>query len=134
MSDKKEVANDFREVLSADDPHHNKTIAVSKFKDFKEKWRKQYRTFGRYLDNLDIYPYLTFLDYDVRIRRMLYTTNWIERFNKSARRTLKIRGALPSEEAVLSLITSVAKEQTEGHYSYPIYNFRYEEQLLANKY
>jgi len=134
MSDKKEVANDFREVLSAADPHHNKAIAVSKFKEFKEKWREKYRSFGQYLDNLDIYPYLTFLDYDVRIRRMLYTTNWIERFNKSARRTLKIRGALPSEEAVLSLITSVAKEQTEGHYSYPIYNFRYEEKLLANKY
>ena len=37
---------------------------------------------------------------------MLYTTNWIERFNISVRRTLKVRGAFPNEESVLALITS----------------------------
>jgi len=54
---------------------------------------------------------------------MIYTTNWIERFNRSARRTLKIRGAFPNEESVMALITSVAKEKTESTYKYPIYNF-----------
>lgn len=61
---------------------------------------------------------------------MLYTTNWIERFNKSARRTLKVRGAFPNEDSVLALITSVAMEMGDGHYAYPIYAFSHEEQLF----
>ena len=60
---------------------------------------------------------------------MIYTTNWIERFNKSARRTLKIRGAFPNEESVLALITSVGMEMGDNHYKYPIYNFKYEDKL-----
>jgi len=60
---------------------------------------------------------------------MLYTTNWIERFNKSARRTLKIRGAFPNEDSVLALITSVAIEKGDGHYSYPIHAFSHEDNL-----
>lgn len=132
--DKKEVAKDFREVLNPDDKQHNEQAAIKKFETFKEKWRQKYKYFGKYLDGLDIHTYLTFLHYDSRVRRMIYTTNWIERFNKSARRTLKIRGALPSEESVLALITSVAIEKTQGHYSFPIYNFKYEDKLNAHQF
>ena len=55
---------------------------------------------------------------------MIYTTNWIERFNKSCRRTLKIRGAFPNEESVLALITSVAIDKSGKTYNYPIYNLK----------
>ena len=71
-------------------------------------------------------PFLIFLDYDVKVRRMLYTTNWIERFSRCARRTLKIRGAFPNEDSVLALITSVAIDKM---YKYPIYNFKFEPKL-----
>jgi transposase-like protein len=60
---------------------------------------------------------------------MIYTTNWIERFNKSCRRTLKVRGAFPNEESVLALITSTAIEKTSKHYAYPIYNFKFDDKL-----
>ncbi len=53
---------------------------------------------------------------------MIYSTNWIERFNKSVRRTLKIRGDFPNEEAVLALITSTAKEKGEKAYKFTILN------------
>ncbi len=78
-------------------------------------------------------PYLTYLDYHVKIRRMLYTTNWIERFNRSARRTLKVRGAFPNEESVLALITSTAIDKSEKMYKYPIYNFNLEPKLKKYK-
>ena len=65
--------------------------------------------------------------------RMIYTTNWIERFNKSCRRTLKIRGAFPNEDSVLALITSVAVDKSEKQYKYPIYNFKFEPKLVENK-
>jgi transposase-like protein len=60
---------------------------------------------------------------------MIYTTNWIERFNKSARRTLKIRGAMPSEESAIALITSVGIDKGKKKYNYPIYNFKFEPKL-----
>ena len=131
-SDKKELAQDFREVLNPDNPLNTIECALKNFNIFKEKWRKKNSSFGKYLDKLDLIPYLTFLNYDVKVRRMLYTTNWIERFNKSARRTLKIRGAFPNEESVMALITSAAIEITDSHYKYPIYNFRDEERLARH--
>lgn len=131
-SDKKEIALDFKKILDVDNPQHTTAKAIEYFSDFKNKWRKKYSSFGSYLDGLQIEPYLTFLNYDVKIRRMIYTTNWIERFNKSARRTLKIRGAFPNEESVLALITSVAIELGDNHYKYPIYNFKDEAKLCKS--
>ena len=128
-TDKKEVADDFKQVLDVDNPTHCISSALANFATYRDKWGKKYPAFGRYLDNLELTPYLTFLNYDVRIRRMIYTTNWVERFNKSARRTLKIRGAFPNEESVLALITSVGIELGDNHYAFPIYNFKYEPKL-----
>ena len=64
---------------------------------------------------------------------MLYTTNWIERFNRSARRTLKVRGALPNEESVMALITSTAMEKSEKKYKYPVHNFKFEPKLMKTR-
>ena len=74
-------------------------------------------------------PFLVYLDYNVKLRRMLNTTNWIERFNRSARRTLKVRVAFPNENSVLALITSTAIDKTDKMYKYPIYNFKFEPKL-----
>ena len=57
---------------------------------------------------------------------MLYTTNWIERLNKSCRRTLKIRNALPTINAAFTLMGFVAMEMSAKTYKYPITNFKCE--------
>lgn len=131
--DKSAIAKDLAHMFSPDDKEHNLKQGKERFKNFKERWKKKYPSMKRYLDNFTIEPYLTFLNYDYRVRRMLYTTNWIERFNKSCRRTLKVRGAFPNEESVLALITSVAIDKSQGHYSYPIYNFKFEPKLMKQK-
>ncbi len=131
--DKSAIAKDLSHMFSPDDKDHNLKQGKERFKNFKERWKKKYPSMKRYLDNFTIEPYLTFLNYDHRVRRMLYTTNWIERFNKSCRRTLKVRGAFPNEESVLALITSVAIDKSQGHYSYPIYNFKFEPKLMKQK-
>ncbi len=124
--DKSEIAKDLAYIYSPDEKEHNIKEAKVRFASFKERWKSKYPSMKRYLDTFVIEPYLTFLNYDYRVRRMLYTTNWIERFNKSCRRTLKVRGAFPNEESVLALITSVAIDKGQGHYNYPIYNFKFE--------
>lgn len=128
--DKKEIASDLSYVLSVNDKEHSIEEARKRFDLMREKWRSKYKGLSRYLSNFQIEPYLTYLNYNSRIRTMIYPTNWIERFNRSCRRTLKIRGAFPSESSVLGLLTSVAIEKSENHYAYPIYNFKFEPKLM----
>ena len=66
------------------------------------------------------------MKYDYRVRPMIYTTNWIERLNKSFRKTLKVRGALPSVESALVLISKTAIDMSNNTYSYKISNFNFD--------
>ena len=118
--------------MSPDDPFNNWEQVEKGIQDMSKKWELKYKNLSRYMNNMDWSPYFVYLNYSVKIRRMIYTTNWIERFNKSCRRTLKVRGAFPSEESVLALLTSVAKDKGEKKYKYPIYLFK-EEEKLARK-
>jgi transposase-like protein len=55
---------------------------------------------------------------------MIYTTNWIERLNKTIRRTQAIRNAFPSPESALTLISACPIEQENNFYlKYPITSF-----------
>jgi len=128
-TDRKELAQDFREILSPDDPTNTKEKVEIALENLAQKWEVKNKSLSKYLRTFEWQPYFTYLDYSVKIRRMIYTTNWIERFNRSARRTLKIRGAFPSPESVLSLITSVAIDKSDKIYAYPIHNFKFEQKL-----
>jgi transposase-like protein len=90
--DKEELAADVRYLLSPDDALYTKEQVPERLNALQQKWKAKYKSLGKYLEVLEWQPYFTFLDYHRLIRRMIYTTNWIERFNKSCRRTLKIRG------------------------------------------
>lgn len=123
---KEEIASDFRNVLDPDNESYKKDDALRRLDQFADKWGKFYKHIKLLPEKEDINYYFNYLNYDHRIRRMIYTTNWIERFNKSCRRTLKIRNSFPSPEAALALITSVAIEKEEKKYAYPIHNFKFE--------
>ena len=127
--DRAELAEDIRQVLSPDDQSNTIKQAQECFIEIAHKWEPKYKSLYKYMMNLELQPYLTFLNYSTKIRRMIYTTNWIERFNRSARRTLKVRGAFPDQESVLALITSVAMEKGEKKYRYPVHNFKFEPKL-----
>ena len=53
----------------------------------------------------------------------LSTTNWIERLNRSYKRTLHMRAAMPSPESALLLLESVALQMTTETYSHRLYQF-----------
>jgi len=130
--DKKQLAANLREIFSPDDSTNDINKAKHTINQLKEKW-KNYANLVKQINQTNWDLYLTYLNYDPLIRRMIYTTNWIERFNKSARRTLKIRGSMPSEESAMALITSVAIDKGQKKYSYPIYNFKFEPKLKKNR-
>jgi len=132
--DKKELAQDIRDILSPDDENHTKEKALNGIHQLAVKWEKKYKPLSKHILKMEGEPFLVFLDYNVKVRRMLYTTNWIERFNRSARRTLKVRGAFPDDDSVLALITSTAIDKTDKMYKYPIYNFKFEPKLEKKAY
>ncbi|MCP3660703.1 MAG: hypothetical protein GY830_10505, partial [Bacteroidetes bacterium] len=112
-------------------PEENKKVfeKVRELKNYLSTWENKYPSLKRIHQKKDLESYFTYYKYERIIRRMIYTTNWIERFNKSVRRTTKIRNSFPSPESALFLIGYKGMELEEGAYKYPIYEFRYEDKF-----
>jgi putative transposase len=68
-------------------------------------------------------PQLTTLfDFGSEIRRLIYTTNAIESYNRQLRRVLKTKGALPGPAAVRKLLY-LANENITEKWTMPIPNW-----------
>jgi len=126
---KQEVALDLKEVFNLDLPQDNINSGFKRLSCFADKWRKKYKHIGSLSDNEMNELYFTYLNYHPKIRRMIYTTNWIERLNKEFRRTFKIRNSMPSSESALTLLSKVAMDKEDGYMKYPIYNFKFDKKL-----
>ncbi|MDQ7032877.1 MAG: IS256 family transposase [Desulfonauticus sp.] len=92
--DRKVIATDLKKIYKAS----NKEQALKEFEAFKERWGKKYPKVVQSWKQ-DLYKLLTFLEYPEFIRRVIYTTNLIERTIKEIRKRIKIIGALPSVES-----------------------------------
>lgn len=130
---KQEVAQDFKEVFNLN--LQNDTVAqfTGRMNIFCDKWQKMYPSLVKKLSQTNMLYYTTYLQYHFTIRRMIYTTNWIERLNRDYRRVLKIRGAMPSVESVLALMSKVSIDRENNLYKYPINNFKFEPSLAKIK-
>jgi putative transposase len=126
---KEEVASDLKEVFDLDRLEDSKTEAMRRLSYFANKWKIKYRHIGNLVDNEMNELYFTYLNYHPKIRRMIYTTNWIERLNKEFRRTFKIRNSMPSPESALTLLSKVAMDKEDGYMKYPIYKFKFDNRL-----
>jgi putative transposase len=125
--DKQLISNDLKEVLDPSNPNDNAIKGYERFTVFIHKWIKKYPSLKTYLLPRNKL-YFNYLNYHVEIRRMIYTTNWIERLNRNYKRTLRMRSSMPSPESVIFLLGSVACKRNE--YKMPIYQFTYETKLF----
>lgn len=126
-TDRKEVMADLKAVLNPDNPSDDQSLGYQRFMLFVSKWEKKYPSF-KSLRSPRYILYFTYLNYHIEVRRMIYTTNWIERLNRNYKRVLKMRTSMPSPESVLFLLGSVAMRRKE--FNYPIYQFSYESELF----
>ena len=126
---KEEVAIDLKEVFNLDSTNDTIITAFERLINFSNKWKKKYKHIGALADNEMNELYFTYLNYHPKIRRMIYTTNWIERLNKEFRRTFKIRNSMPSATSALTLLSKVAMDKEDGYMKYPIYNFKFDKRL-----
>ncbi len=63
--DKKELAQDVRDVLSPDNENHTKEKALVLVNELVGKWQKKYRRLSKYILKMEREPYFTYLDYHV---------------------------------------------------------------------
>lgn len=132
-TDKQEVADELREIFLTGQKSYTADQAIQRLKEFAGRWGCYYSHIAKLPDKEDLHYYFTYLDFNWRIQSMIYTTNWVERLNKSFRRSLKIRNALPSSDAALLLLSKVAVDTENGPYQYPIYTFKFDHTLFPKK-
>ncbi|MCP4123297.1 MAG: IS256 family transposase [Bacteroidetes bacterium] len=133
VKDRDAFCSEIKEVFNPDDKNHTSTKAISELLKVLGNWVGRYPSLKQTMKRNDLELLFTYLRYDHRVRRMIYTTNWIERLNKSMKRTLKIRNALPSVEAAYTLMGYVAMEMGEKTYSYPVSSLKFDPILSGQR-
>ena len=130
QSDKAAMASDWRDVLGLDEPEHTPTRFVHRLEQFIQTWKTRYPGLVRQLPEHKWRYYSAFLQYPFATRRMLYTTNWIERFNKEIRKVTKHVNSFPNTDSSMNLVFMVVNKMEGSTYAKPITSFYpYQEQL-----
>jgi putative transposase len=115
---KKAVSADLKKVYNAATVSEAETM----LEQFAQKWDAQYPTISKQWQNNweNIIP---FFDFPQDIRKAIYTTNAIESINRSLRKALKTRGALPNDDAVFKLLY-LALRNISRRWTLPIRNWK----------
>lgn len=101
--DEREVIRDMKTIYKANSFEEAEKALVR----FDDKWGKKYKamvtSWKRNWEGLS-----SFYNYPEPIRRIMYTTNSIEGFNRQVRKATKTKGSLPSERALFKLLYLVS--------------------------
>ena len=112
-TDEREVIRDMKSIYKA----NNYQGAEDALTHFESKWRKKYPAMVKSWKN-NWEGLTSFFKYPPAIRRIMYTTNSIEGFNRQIRKATKAKGSLPSERALYKLLYLVS-ENVQKRWSRP---------------
>jgi transposase-like protein len=94
--DLKEVCGDLKAIYTAPTAE----VGMLNLEAFADKWDKKYEYISRsWLENWEFLS--SFWNYPTEIRRLIYTTNPIESFNRCLRKVTKNKPTFPSEDALM---------------------------------
>jgi putative transposase len=106
--DRKAVVADLKAIYQAP----TREAAELKLLEVSERWGDRYavaiRSWERHWDDL-----ATMFDYPAEVRRLIYTTNTVEGYNRQLRKVIKTKGALPSVEAARKLLYLITRDITK---------------------
>lgn len=124
--DKAEMAEDLKEVFDNFDKDSTLKNAKIKVKSFVDKWKEKYPTIDRFFDENTIDYYFTYIKFDHRVRRMIYTSNSIENINRAIRKATKNKLSFESPMRLLDYTFMVIKEFEEKNLrKFPVTNYKY---------
>lgn len=98
------LAEDLREVFTTDDKDDSPEQGWEQWLAMCQMLQCKYRRFSSLKKDPLYRACFSYLNYDYRIRNMIYTTNWIERLNKDFRRVQKARNSMSDENSVITLM------------------------------
>lgn len=107
-SDRIEAADDFMKIAKQED----KDSAQKEMGSFVQKWRKKYPKLRLWADKIE--NVLTFYEFPKGLRRLIYTNNRIESFNKQIRRMVKKQIQFVTEEALEKKMVSMFLHYNEA--------------------
>lgn len=115
--DRKKFCADMRQIYTA----ANEEAGLEALNQFEEVWGKQYpyaiKSWKNNWKNI-----ATFFKYPQEIRKVIYTTNHIENFNRAIRKVTKTKSSFPTEESLLKLLYLIVMDKTEK-WTMPIQNW-----------
>jgi putative transposase len=116
--DRKAFVRDLKQVYQA----ANREAAEANLVDLGEKWGEKYAIAVRSWEN-NWEELATFFDYPAEIRRLIYTTNPIEGYNRQLRKVTKNKASFPTQEAVRKLLylanINILKKWTRPVFDWP---------------
>lgn len=122
--DEKPFLKDLKKVYQAS----KLDSAEKKLDELDQKWGEKYpviiRSWRSNWDELTAY-----FQYSHHIRKMIYTTNTVEGFNRQIRKITKSKGVFPSEDAVIKLVWLAARNIVQK-WTMPIANWALTAQQL----
>jgi len=130
--DKQEMAEDLKELFDNFDKSSTVKKAKKKLETFISKWKDKYPNIDRFFKEGDVGYYFTYIKFDVRVRRMIYTSNSIENVNRAIRKATKNKLSFESPGKMLDYIFMVVKEFEEKNFMmYPVSNYKYFKKLTS---
>jgi transposase-like protein len=106
--DRKAFVGDLKLVYQA----ATREIAEANLVKLGDKWRGKYAVDVRSWEN-NWQDLATFFDYPAEIRRLIYTTNTVEGYNRQLRKVIKTKGGFPNGEAVRKLLFLATRDITK---------------------
>lgn len=103
--DRRPFMADLRQVYGA----ATLEAAQAGLETLSEKWRSKYAIAVRSWEN-NWEDLTTFFDYPAEIRRLIYTTNTVEGYNRQLRKITKSKGAFPSAQAARKLLFLINRD------------------------
>jgi putative transposase len=105
--DRKAFVRDLRAIYQAP----TREAAETELLNLSEKWGQTYAVAVRSWE-ANWEDLATMFDYPPDIRRLIYTTNTIEGYNRQLRKVIKTKGAFPTAEAARKLLFLVTRDIT----------------------
>lgn len=98
------MARDMRPIYTA----VNEAQAKERFVEFCDRWAQRYPAIRQLWEN-SWAEFVPFLDYDLEVRRVIYSTNAIESLHARMRRATRARGHFPNEQAAMKCLYLVVR-------------------------
>ena len=113
---RKEVAEDIRQIFNAKDVSKAKIL----LDETVEKYRKSASRLATWLEE-NISDGFAIMTYPAKIRRLLRTTNMMERLNKEIKRRTRVVMVFPNTESIQRLVSALLMEISQEWESNKVY-------------